>query len=382
MKNIVKLDCWVDAMAIDNKKIWFIDGMTTGVFKTDLTTGETEHVAKIPNKVKNIFRAFSGGIFYKGNCFFMPFNADVIIVYDTQSQKIKEISIDGLVIEKAQFSNIIIKDNILYAIATYKNHLVLKMNISKGDIEVIDFNYLEINNKNITRDAINYKNKIIWGAINTPFLLVLETNDKKVKLIDTHINNGIGTIATDNQSVIISSRDGVYRLNEKDYSCKKICNYPSQMRITTCKEGIVKKEAYYVNSELSWEQPFFKSVIINNSLILIPAETDNFLCLKINEPNKVDIIELSELFEDRVYSLDGHISILKFLSVVNDENTIVMYSDYYSCLCVMEIDENVIFNYKELWMKKDYLKRYLFDNNSVLFETKRVGIDVFLEMIL
>ena len=133
---------------------------------------------------------------------------------------------------------------------------------------------------------------------------------------------------------------------------------------------------------MSWEQPFFKSVIINNSLILIPAETDNFLCLKINEPNKVDIIELSELFEDRVYSLDGHISILKFLSVVNDENTIVMYSDYYSCLCVMEIDENVIFNYKELWMKKDYLKRYLFDNNSVLFETKRVGIDVFLEMIL
>ena len=149
---------FVEAMIKVEDVIWCAASDFNALMKIDLKQRKIEYINRFPDE-KNEKRLFSDIIYEKGKLYFVPMNAEKIVIYDILNEKFSFIEFNKKIYSSHYFSNykfcrgIMYNKSIFLICATYP--AFIRVNLSDNSIEYIDEWVSEIEKKR-TIDDIGY----------------------------------------------------------------------------------------------------------------------------------------------------------------------------------------------------------------------------------
>ena len=376
-------DIWMDFLIPDEKRYWFINGECEALFYIDKKTNEIFYIADLPGESR--LRSYNSGVLHCNELWFMPFNANHILIYNIELNCFRKILVDQSYISRAQFSICIKRGNFAFAIDTYLKHVVLKIDLLREKISEISFaNYIKETDC-LCRDYVLVEDKLYLADVDNPIILSIDINTGSVeKFFIEESVQGFGTIEKWNEKIILSSGNGLFiwdmdkKKTEKCISFDKVCGVQKKEQ-----DRIVLEKGF---SQLSakYKQPFWKSYLYNGKIWFISAVMNCSLIYDIVQ-DKIESINLGEeeFFDINIENpLEERVSIIKHLFSLVEKDELLCYLTKSNSIIKINMN-NWERGYVEfpISVDKGILYKILKKRKYQVIENKKFGVEEWIKFV-
>lgn len=319
---------WMDAVVDDGDKIWFSIGNFNGLYCYDKKTEKTLYKGVFPKEKITETRLYGGVIKIENKLFFSPVKAKNIAIYDIKVENFILIPIEYKVEKDFRCFNIARWNNYVYFISTAFQPLIIRLNTLDMSIKYYsyDISCVNLHKDFISRETVVIENSLYFTITDKPIVMEFDLENEVFVTHHLPTTECFNTISFWDNYFVLCGKNKIIKWNLQTNSIVSFNCFPNNYGIYIKKNNKLLFVKGFQETAAMYEFPFFKSILINDKLLLLSAVMNMSLLFELNTGN----IKECKLCEDRAEKLFVHnnsLTKLQYLFVTkNYREEIIFFS--------------------------------------------------------